>query len=201
LYHTTCYPCFARYKRTFESPESVRHFIAAAEKEDCQDEDDEEEQPGGALTSIDEEVDEVGALPISHVVDSAFVRADKVKKRREFIKKLTLAQCVIYLAIAPKSNAAYKAFKAAKAYVKQDGTRPVPMHLRNAPTKLMKDLDYGKGYRYAHDEEDGFAAGEHYLPEGMEEPGFYRPVRRGLEIKIAEKMRALREKNTQARKP
>ena len=109
--------------------------------------------------------------------------------------ELTLAQCVIYLAIAPKSNAAYKAFKAAKAYVKQDSTRPVPMHLRNAPTKLMKDLDYGKGYRYAHDEEDGFAAGEHYLPEGMEEPGFYMPVRRGLEIKIAEKLEELRRKN------
>jgi putative ATPase len=109
--------------------------------------------------------------------------------------ELTLAQCVIYLAIAPKSNAAYKAFNAAKAFVKKDGTRPVPMHLRNAPTKLMKDLDYGKGYRYAHDEEDGFAAGERYWPEGMQEPGFYKPVRRGLEIKIAEKLEELRRKN------
>jgi len=110
--------------------------------------------------------------------------------------ELTLAQCVIYLAIAPKSNAAYKAFKEAKAWVKQDGTRPVPMHLRNAPTQLMKQLDYGKGYRYAHDEEDGFAAGERYLPEGMPEPGFYRPVRRGLEIKIADKLEELRKKNS-----
>lgn len=109
--------------------------------------------------------------------------------------ELTLAQCVIYLAIAPKSNAAYKAFKAAKAYVKKDGTRPVPMHLRNAPTQLMKQLDYGKGYRYAHDEEDGFAAGERYLPEGMPEPGFYQPVARGLEIKIANKLAELRKKN------
>lgn len=110
--------------------------------------------------------------------------------------ELTLAQCVIYLAMAPKSNAAYKAFKEAKAWVKQDGTRPVPMHLRNAPTQLMKNLDYGKGYRYAHDEEDGFAAGERYLPDGMPEPGFYRPVNRGLEIKIAEKLAQLRQKNS-----
>ena len=109
--------------------------------------------------------------------------------------ELTLAQCVIYLAMAPKSNAAYKAYKEARAFVKKDGTRPVPMHLRNAPTKLMKDLDYGKGYRYAHDEEGGFAAGESYLPEGMAEPGFYRPVDRGLEIKIAEKLSKLKELN------
>ncbi len=110
--------------------------------------------------------------------------------------ELTLAQCVIYLAVAPKSNAAYKAFNEAKAFVKQDGTRPVPMHLRNAPTRLMKALDYGKGYRYAHDEPDGFAAGENYLPEGMPQPSFYRPVPRGLEIKIAEKLQALRNKNS-----
>ena len=109
--------------------------------------------------------------------------------------ELALAECVVYLAVTAKSNAVYKAFTEAKAFVKQDGTRPVPMHLRNAPTQLMKQLDYGKGYRYAHDEEDGFAAGEKYLPEGMAEPGFYRPVRRGLEIKIDDKMRELREKN------
>ena len=109
--------------------------------------------------------------------------------------ELALAECVVYLAVTAKSNAVYKAFNEAKAFVKQDGTRPVPMHLRNAPTQLMKQLDYGKGYRYAHDEEDGFAAGEKYLPEGMAEPGFYRPVRRGLEIKIDDKMRELREKN------
>jgi putative ATPase len=111
--------------------------------------------------------------------------------------ELALAECVVYLAVAPKSNAVYKAFNEAKAFVKQDGTRPVPMHLRNAPTKLMKALDYGKGYRYAHDEVDGFAAGERYLPEGMAEPGFYRPVARGLEIKIADKLRALKERNAQ----
>ena len=109
--------------------------------------------------------------------------------------ELALAECVVYLAIAPKSNAVYKAFNAAKAFVKKDGTRPVPLHLRNAPTQLMKQLDYGKGYRYAHDEEEGFAAGETYLPDGMAEPGFYKPVSRGLEIKIAEKLEQLKRKN------
>ena len=112
--------------------------------------------------------------------------------------ELALAQCVVYLAVAPKSNAVYKAYNEARAFVKKDGTRPVPMHLRNAPTQLMKQLDYGKGYRYAHDEEGGFAAGERYLPEGMEAPGFYRPVERGLEIRIAEKLRELRRRNQDA---
>jgi putative ATPase len=111
--------------------------------------------------------------------------------------ELALAQCVVYLAVAPKSNALYKAFNEAKAFIKQDGTRPVPLHLRNAPTKLMKELDYGKNYRYAHDEEGGFAAGENYLPEGMAAPGFYRPVNRGLEIRIAEKLNELKAKNHQ----
>ncbi|MES2583180.1 MAG: replication-associated recombination protein A [Pseudomonadota bacterium] len=109
--------------------------------------------------------------------------------------ELALAQCVLYLAVAPKSNAVYKAFNEARAMVKKDGTRPVPMHLRNAPTKLMKQLDYGKGYRYAHDEEDGFAAGETYFPDGMAAPHFYRPVERGLEIRIAEKLRQLKARN------
>ena len=113
--------------------------------------------------------------------------------------ELALAECVVYLAVAPKSNALYKAYNATRAFVKNDGTRPVPMHLRNAPTKLLKDLDYGRDYRYAHDEEDGFAAGENYLPEGMAEPGFYQPVQRGLEIKIAEKLAALRVRNAAAR--
>ncbi|NMM05839.1 replication-associated recombination protein A [Polaromonas sp.] len=111
--------------------------------------------------------------------------------------ELALAQCVVYLAVAPKSNAVYKAFNEAKAFIKKDGTRPVPLHLRNAPTKLMKELDYGKNYRYAHDEEGGFAAGENYLPEGMAPPGFYRPVNRGLEIKIADKLNELKLKNNQ----
>ena len=112
--------------------------------------------------------------------------------------ELALAECVIYLAVAPKSNAVYKALNEAKAFVKKDGTRPVPMHLRNAPTQLMKQLDYGKGYRYAHDEQDGFAAGERYLPDGMQDPEFYRPVERGLEIRVAEKLRAFHAKNRDA---
>jgi putative ATPase len=109
--------------------------------------------------------------------------------------ELALAQCAVYLAVAPKSNAVYRAYKAARAFVKQDGTRPVPMHLRNAPTALMKTLEHGKGYRYAHDEAGGFAAGERYLPDGMDEPGFYQPVERGLEIRIADKLRELRVLN------
>jgi putative ATPase len=109
--------------------------------------------------------------------------------------ELALAECVVYLAVAAKSNAVYKAFNAAKAFVKKDGTRPVPLHLRNAPTALMKQLDYGNGYRYADNEADGFAAGERYLPDGMPEPGFYQPVRRGLEIKIADKLDGLKKRN------
>lgn len=111
--------------------------------------------------------------------------------------ELALAQCVLYLAVAPKSNAVYKAFKEVRAFIRQDGTRPVPLHLRNAPTKLMKALDYGKNYRYAHDEEGGFAAGENYFPEGMAPPAWYRPVNRGLEIKIFDKLSELKSKNHQ----
>ena len=106
---------------------------------------------------------------------------------------------MVYLAVAPKSNAVYKAFNEAKAFVKKDGTCPVPLHLRNAPTRLMKDLDYGKDYRYAHDEEGGFAAGENYLPEGMAPPDFYRPVARGLEQRIADKLEELKRLNHQHR--
>ena len=112
--------------------------------------------------------------------------------------ELALAECVVYLSVAPKSNAVYKAYNAARAFVRQDVTRPVPLHLRNAPTKLMKELDYGKGYRYAHDEEGGFAAGERYLPDGMPEQRFYAPVPRGLEIKIGEKLAELRRRNRDA---
>ena len=114
--------------------------------------------------------------------------------------ELALAECVVYLAIAPKSNAVYKAYNHVRKLIKSDGTRPVPMHLRNAPTQLMKDLDYGRAYRYAHDEVDAFAAGENYWPDGMKPPVLYEPVERGLEIKIAEKMRLLRDKNAQAKK-
>ena len=111
--------------------------------------------------------------------------------------ELALAQCVIYLAVAPKSNAVYKAFNEAKAFIRKDGTRPVPLHLRNAPTRLMKELDYGKDYRYAHDEEDGFAAGENYFPDGLRAPDWYRPVNRGLEIRISDKLNELKLKNNQ----
>ncbi len=113
--------------------------------------------------------------------------------------ELALAECVVYLAVAPKSNAVYQAFNAAKAFVKNDTTRPVPLHLRNAPTQLMKQLDYGKGYRYAHDEQDAFAAGERYWPEGLAEQHFYRPAPRGLEIKIGDKLAELRRRNLAAR--
>ena len=115
--------------------------------------------------------------------------------------ELALAQAVVYLAVAAKSNAVYTAYKAARAFVQQDGTRPVPLRLRNAPTSLMKTLDYGRGYRYAHDEEGGFAAGERYWPDGMEAPQFYRPVDRGLEIRISEKLAELKRLNEAAQKP
>ncbi|MGV6818050.1 MAG: replication-associated recombination protein A [Thiotrichales bacterium] len=113
---------------------------------------------------------------------------------------LALAQAVVYLAAAPKSNAVYKAFNQAMASVKRTGSLEVPLHLRNAPTKLMKSLDYGKGYRYAHDEAQGYAAGEQYLPEGIEHERFYAPVDRGLEIKIREKMERLRALDEAAKK-
>ena len=107
--------------------------------------------------------------------------------------ELALGQAVIYLAIAAKSNAGYKAYNAARAFVKQDKSREVPVHLRNAPTKLMKELGHGHAYRYAHDEPHAYAAGESYLPEGMAVPQWYEPVPRGLEAKIAQKMAFLRE--------
>ncbi len=114
--------------------------------------------------------------------------------------ELALAQAVVYLAVAPKSNALYMAYKAARAFVQQDGTRAVPLRLRNAPTALMKGLDYGRGYRYAHDEAGGFAAGESYWPDDMKAPQFYAPVDRGLEIRISEKLQELRRLNEAAAK-
>jgi putative ATPase len=114
--------------------------------------------------------------------------------------ELALAQAVIYMAVAAKSNAGYVAYNAARALVAEDGSRPVPLHLRNAPTKLMKQLDYGRDYRYAHNEEDGYAAGENYFPEGMPEVNFYQPTARGLEAKIAEKLARLRELDEAAKK-
>jgi len=107
--------------------------------------------------------------------------------------ELALAQAVVYMACAPKSNAVYKAYNTAMQAAKQSGSLPVPVHLRNAPTQLMKELDYGKEYRYAHNEPEAYAAGENYFPDGLQETDFYQPVNRGLEIKIAEKLKHLRE--------
>ena len=114
--------------------------------------------------------------------------------------ELALAEAVVYLACAAKSNAVYNAYNAARAFISKDKSRPVPEHLRNAPTKLMKELGYGKLYRYAHDEPDAYAAGETYLPEGMSEPDWYQPTPRGLESKIAEKLAFLRAQDKEARK-
>ena len=107
--------------------------------------------------------------------------------------ELAIAQAVIYLAMAPKSNAGYKAYNQAKAFIKSDRSREVPNHLRNAPTPLMKELGHGHQYRYAHDEPDAYAAGERYLPDDMPEPLWYQPVARGLETKLAEKLAYLRQ--------
>jgi putative ATPase len=106
--------------------------------------------------------------------------------------ELALANAVVYLACAPKSNAVYAGYNEVNADVREYGTLEVPMHLRNAPTALMKDLGYGKGYRYAHAEPDAYAAGERYLPEGLPERQYYRPAPRGLEIRIAEALARLR---------
>ncbi|MBI5437631.1 MAG: replication-associated recombination protein A [Nitrosomonadales bacterium] len=115
--------------------------------------------------------------------------------------ELALAQAVLYLACAPKSNAGYVAYNAARAFVGKDGSREVPLHLRNAPTKLMKQLDYGKDYRYAHDETGGYAAGENYFPDNMPPVSFYQPTDRGLEAKIAEKLARLRKLDEQTGEP
>ncbi|WP_153160903.1 replication-associated recombination protein A [Zoogloea sp. 1C4] len=112
--------------------------------------------------------------------------------------ELALAEAAVFLACAAKSNAVYKAYNAARKFVANDISRPVPIHLRNAPTKLMKELGYGKAYRYAHDEPGGYAAGENYLPEGMARPDWYQPVNRGLEAKIGEKLARLRELDREA---
>jgi putative ATPase len=114
--------------------------------------------------------------------------------------ELALAQAVIYLALAPKSNAIYEAYNAARDFISRDGTRPVPLHIRNAPTRLMKNLGYGKNYRYAHDEEGAYAAGENYFPEGMPPVEWYKPTGRGAEARIRERMDELRRLDAQADK-
>jgi putative ATPase len=114
--------------------------------------------------------------------------------------ELALAEAVVYVALAPKSNAIYEAYNSARDFIARDGTRPVPLHIRNAPTRLMKDLGYGKDYRYAHDEAGAYAAGESYLPEGMPAIEWYRPSERGLEARIRERMAELRRMDEQAKK-
>jgi putative ATPase len=114
--------------------------------------------------------------------------------------ELALAQAVVYLAVAPKSNAVYKAWNEVREFVRKDGSRPVPLHLRNAPTRMMKDLGFGSGYRYAHDEEGGYAAGERYLPDGVSERHFYQPVARGLELRIGERLAELRSLDADRKK-
>jgi len=113
--------------------------------------------------------------------------------------ELALAQALIYLACAAKSNAVYVAYNSARAFVAEDQSRPVPLHLRNAPTKLMKSLGFGKDYRYAHDEPEAHAAGETYFPEGMPEVNWYRPTDRGMEAKIAEKLAYLKSRDRAAK--
>jgi putative ATPase len=112
--------------------------------------------------------------------------------------ELAIAQAIVYLSVAPKSNALYVGYNAARAFVQGDSSRPVPMRLRNAPTRLMKDLGYGTGYRYAHDEAEGFAAGERYFPDGLTPPRFYEPTDRGVEARIRERLAQLREQDTKA---
>jgi putative ATPase len=114
--------------------------------------------------------------------------------------ELALAEAVIYLAVAAKSNAVYAAYNEVRAFIKQDESRSVPMHIRNAPTKLMKTLGMGANYRYAHQEEGAYAAGETYLPDGIESPNWYRPTDRGLEAKIQEKLAQLRELDSKYKK-
>ena len=113
--------------------------------------------------------------------------------------ELALAQALIYLAIAAKSNAVYVAYNQVRAFIADDESRPVPLHMRNAPTKLMKNLGFGKEYRYAHDEGEAYAAGENYFPEGMGRPEYYRPTERGLEAKIREKLAHLKALDAQYR--
>jgi putative ATPase len=112
--------------------------------------------------------------------------------------ELALAEAALYLAVAPKSNAVYAAYNSARALIRGDKSRPVPEHLRNAPTQLMKELGYGRDYRYAHDEPDAYAAGENYFPEGMERPRFYQPTERGLEAKIKARLDDLRALDAQS---
>ena len=114
--------------------------------------------------------------------------------------ELAIAHAIVYLACAAKSNAVYKAFNSAMKDAKEFGSKDVPLHLRNAPTKLLKELEYGKDYQYAHNNPDGYVAGVHYFPDDMERKKYYQPVNRGLEIKISEKLESLRKKDKKVSK-
>jgi putative ATPase len=128
-------------------------------------------------------------------LEVALAAADTYERLGSPEGELALAQAIVYLACAPKSNAVYRAFGAVRAFVEQDGSRPVPMHLRNAPTRLMKELGYGEGYRYAHNEAGAVAVGETYLPEGVAAQRWYQPTDRGVEARIAERLDELRHLN------
>ncbi|MGH6609246.1 MAG: replication-associated recombination protein A, partial [Burkholderiaceae bacterium] len=142
-------------------------------------------------------VEDIG-LADPRALEIALAAADTYERLGSPEGELALAQAIVYLASAPKSNAVYRAFGAVRAFVEQDGSRPVPMHLRNAPTRLMKNLGYGEGYRYAHDEADAVAAGETYLPEGVVAQRWYEPTDRGAEARIAERLAELRRLNAKA---
>ncbi|HQR57632.1 MAG TPA: replication-associated recombination protein A [Burkholderiaceae bacterium] len=132
-------------------------------------------------------------------VEIALAAAETYERLGSPEGELAIAQAIVYLSVAPKSNALYVAYNAARAFVEGDASRPVPLRLRNAPTRLMKDLGYGSGYRYAHDEADAFAAGERYFPDGMTPPHFYEPTDRGIEARIRERLLQLRAKDDKAR--
>lgn len=143
-------------------------------------------------------VEDVG-LADPRATDLALQGADIYERLGSPEGELALAQAVVYMACAAKSNAVYNAYKAARKFAEQHGSAPVPLHLRNAPTALMKDLGHGRAYRYAHDEPHGYAAGERYFPDGLN-AAFYKPVDRGLEIKIQEKLAFLKELDKNARR-
>jgi putative ATPase len=145
-------------------------------------------------------VEDVG-LADPRALDLALAGAQTYERLGTPEGELALAEAVLYLACAPKSNALYTAYSEARAFVAQDASREVPLHLRNAPTRLMKQLDYGRDYRYAHDEAEAYAAGETYFPDGMPPVEWYKPTERGLEAKIAEKLAHLRSLDSKAKKP
>ncbi len=142
-------------------------------------------------------VEDIG-LADPRALDLALAAAQTYERLGSPEGELALAEAILYMACAAKSNAVYVAYNRAREFVAADHSRDVPMHLRNAPTRLMKSLGHGRGYRYAHDERDGYAAGERYLPDGMTEPGWYEPTGRGLEGRIAERLAQLRERDQAA---